>query len=79
MLVFAYRSGPHVRAMESKAAAEELKLKGQVRGKTQSMLIVIDNLVECIKDRYADMDEGVLRATRIIDFSAWPPQFNECM
>ena len=78
-VAYFFRPGTHVRNFESSDEFQGQKLTGQRRDMQKTIDTCIDNLLKCLEDRYADIDDGILHATKLVNFSAWPMTFDECM
>ena len=38
---------------------------------------LVASVVKCLEKRFADIEEGILGATKLAELSTWPPVFNE--
>ena len=51
---------------------EQYDLKGSDKEFTAAKKILLSRIIQALSSRFNDKDAGVVQATSILDFSAWP-------
>ena len=78
--IFLCRNGPQLQALlEDDLESPEFmgrSLKG-VKPRLQFRTKFIDSIIQCIINRYADLESPVVKCTRIASLRTWPMTSNE--
>ena len=71
------KGGPNLARIEDASELQGFKLQVPSRRGQDACFsrgLVLDKLIESLKGRFADIDVGLLKATRLTNFQVWPQQ-----
>tara|TARA_B110000881_G_scaffold174464_1_gene158824 strand:- start:99 stop:320 length:222 start_codon:yes stop_codon:yes gene_type:complete len=58
--------------VEDSTSFEDQALSGDDSLFQRSRCSLVDNLITCLDRRFADLSDGVIQATQLVDFKYWP-------
>ena len=73
----AYRPGYHLKKVEDKSDFQGQELEGVLEHFKNDRVKVVEGVVACLQQRYADIDAGVLGASKLADIQSWPSHYEK--
>lgn len=74
---FSFSPGPNMRKLAAGDTYQGEKLQGELTGFDKQKQEVLMSLRQCLEKRFADVDAGVLRGTKMADLQSWPANLEE--
>ena len=82
VVLISFRPGPELRKFQTCSASgtfEGEQLSGDVKEATSQIPRVLTGLQSALTKRFTDINEGVLKATKIADLTSWPAVYEDAI